>query len=303
MAKKTTLKVAMILTGALALTGCDDTNLPGFLKKNNASGDKTAAAKTTSRTVERDVEAPEVFQMSETGLWDGRPSLGGVWVAHASAKDPERVIIRNESNGKFVIGALFRRERDVPGPRFQVSSDAAEALEMLAGNPANLSVTALRKETIAPEPATEQSPVPAPGTLDGTANGEIKSAKLDDPIAAASAALDRAEGVAGSSSKPAPKPVATAPKPASKPAPKPVTSGSLSKPFIQIGIFSVETNAKNTSEALKRAGMLPTIKPGTTSGKKFWRVIVGPTTNKSERSAVLKKVRGLGFADAYYVSR
>ncbi|WP_424943198.1 SPOR domain-containing protein [Aliiroseovarius crassostreae] len=289
MADKTTLKVALILTGALALAGCDDTNLPGFLKKD-ASATADDGGATTSRTVERDVEAPEVFQMSETGLWDGRPSLGGVWVAHPAAVDPERVIIRNEGNGKFVIGALFRRERDVPGPRFQVSSDAAEALEMLAGNPANLSVTALRKEAVAPEPDTEDAPVPAPGTLAADA---ISEGSLEDPIKAAEAALDRAEGTAVATA-------AAAPKPTPKPTPKP--AGGLSKPFIQIGIFSVETNAKNTAEALKRAGMLPTVKPGSSSGKAFWRVIVGPTTSKSERSSILKKVKDLGFADAYYVT-
>lgn len=292
MADKTTLKVALILTGALTLAGCDDTNLPGFLKKN-ASATANDGRATSSRTVERDVEAPEVFQMSETGLWDGRPSLGGVWVAHPAAIDPERVIIRNEGNGKFVIGALFRRERDVPGPRFQVSSDAAEALEMLAGNPANLSVTALRKETAAPEPDAEDAPVPAPGTL---ATDEISEGSLKDPIKAAEAALDRAEGTAVATAAAAP-----APKPTPMPTPKPTSSGR-GKPFIQIGIFSVETNAKNTAEALKRAGMLPTIKPGTSSGKAFWRVIVGPTTSKSERSSILKKVKDLGFADAYYVT-
>ncbi|UWP90385.1 SPOR domain-containing protein [Aliiroseovarius crassostreae] len=299
MAKKTTLKVAMILTGALTVAGCDDTNLPGFLKKNSSSDGATATAGTTSRTVERDVEAPEVFQMSETGLWDGRPSLGGVWVAHSDAKDPERVIIRNEANGKFVIGALFRRERDVPGPRFQVSSDAAETLGMLAGNPVNLSVTALRKETVQPEPEIDDTPVPAPDALE---SGEISENTLDDPIAAASAALDRAEATAPSGAAAA-KPTA---KPAAKPAAKPVATPSkpsgLAKPYIQIGIFSVETNAKNTAEAMKRAGMLPTIKPGSTSGKSFWRVIVGPTTSSAERSSILKKVRDLGFADAYFVS-
>ena len=87
--------------------------------------------------VERDVEAPEVFQVTEPGLWDGRPSLGGVWVAHPDVTEPERVIVRNEANGKFVIGALFRRERDIPGPRMQASSDAAAALGMLAAERPN----------------------------------------------------------------------------------------------------------------------------------------------------------------------
>jgi hypothetical protein len=63
-----------------------------------------------------DVEAPEVFDITDAGLWDGRPSLGGVWVAHPDATDPERVMIRNTETGSFVIGALFRRERENPGP-------------------------------------------------------------------------------------------------------------------------------------------------------------------------------------------
>ncbi len=293
MAEKTTLKVALILSGVFALTGCNDANLPGFLK-NNKSSETASSTAQSSRTVERDVEAPEVFQMSETGLWDGRPSLGGVWVAHAAAKDPERVIIRNESNGKSVIGALFRRERDVPGPRFQVSSDAAEALGMLAGNPANLSVTALRKEKVAPKAETPAAPVPAPG--------EISQDALGDPIKAAEAALDRAEGAAAATP-----PAKSATKPAAPVKPNTASgmakpANNLAKPYIQIGIFSIENNAKNTAEALKRAGMLPTVKPGNSSGKAFWRVIVGPTTSKSERNAILKKVKDLGFADAYFVT-
>ena len=71
--------------------------------------------------------------MTDQGLWDGRPSLGGVWVAHPDVTEPERVIIRNEANGKFVIGALFRRERELPGPKLQMSSDAAAALERAGG--------------------------------------------------------------------------------------------------------------------------------------------------------------------------
>ena len=70
----------------------------------------TDAPSTVTNLVERDVEAPDVVNISEAGLWDGRPSLGGIWVAHPDAKDPEKVIIRNPQNGKSVIGALFRRE-------------------------------------------------------------------------------------------------------------------------------------------------------------------------------------------------
>lgn len=278
-------KLVAVLGGALALSACEGGQLPSFLQ-NSGSGAETAA-NTTSRTVERDVEAPEVFQVTDKGLWDGRPSLGGVWVAHPDVKDPERVIIRNESNGKFVIGVVYRPERQSPGPKIQVSSDAAEALEMLAGQPADLKVTALKHEEVREETA------PAPDAETGSlaAAPAIAATTLDDPIASAAAALDAAEGVT-------PTPVAAA-TPAAAPA-KP--SSSLSKPFIQIGIFSVQANANNTAEALRGAGMVPTVKSGTMNGKDFWRVIVGPATSSADRSALLNKIKELGFNDAYYVT-
>ncbi|MEP0156659.1 MAG: SPOR domain-containing protein, partial [Pseudophaeobacter sp.] len=118
--------LAVMAVSVLALSACEDGANLGFLKPKPAETAVTGSSRT--QLVERDVEAPDVFQVNEAGLWDGRPSLGGVWVAHPDAKDPERVIIRNTFNGKFVIGALFRREREIPGPRLQISSDAAAAL-------------------------------------------------------------------------------------------------------------------------------------------------------------------------------
>ena len=124
------------------------------------SSDNIVPPEMSRSTPAQDVEAPNVFKMSGKGLWDGRPSLGGVWVAHSSVNDPERVMIRNPGNGKSVVGALFRRERDTPGPSLQVSSDAAEALGMLAGQPVDLSVVALRRQE-APAPApVEATPEP-----------------------------------------------------------------------------------------------------------------------------------------------
>ena len=65
-------------------------------------GGSFGANQQNNYSVERDVEAPEVFRTSEAGFWDGRPSLGGIWVAHPETDIPERVIIRNESNNKFM---------------------------------------------------------------------------------------------------------------------------------------------------------------------------------------------------------
>jgi len=269
------IRIGVLLGSTLLLGACENANLPGFLQRNNDGGAPVAQDGST-RLVQRDVEAPEVFQKTESGLWDGRPSLGGVWIAHPDVSDPERVIIRNEDNGKFVIGALFRRERETPGPKFQASSDAADALGLLAGQPARLSVTALRREDVADETQNGET-LPAPGA--------VSEASLDDPIAAAAAALDAAEGIT---------PAAAA---AAAPA-----SGSLAKPFIQIGIFSVEQNAKNTAAAMRGAGMTASIIPGTTSGKQFWRVVVGPASSSAERAALLKTIKGLGFSDAYFVT-
>nr|WP_255553643.1 SPOR domain-containing protein [Maritimibacter sp. DP1N21-5] len=281
--------------------------MPAFLQGNGdgAGTNTTATAGRSTRSVERDVEAPEIFQVSDKGLWDGRPSLGGVWVAHEDAQNPERVIIRNEDNQTFVVGVLYRPERQQPGPAFQVSSDAAEALDMLAGSPANMSVTALKREDVVEEEDAPDGASPADAPTAATAAAPTVAAEPLDPIAAATEALDRAEGKPGSATSAATVAAATAGVAAPAPTTPPranAPSGALSKAFIQIGIFSVEQNANNTAESLRRAGMVPTIKPGKTSGKDFWRVVVGPAGSTTERAQLLKKIKELGFNDAYFVT-
>lgn len=281
---------------------------------------------TSTRLVERDVERPEVFQAKENGIWAGRPDLGGVWVAYPGVAQPERVIIRNETNGAFVIGTLFDRERENPGPRLLVSSDAASALKIVAGTPTMLSVTALRKEEVpvdppspapveapetkdkaAPEPEAEEKakaetpkatarPKPKPqakpvATAAPSAKANVKNSKIItqtlDPIGAAEAAIARVESDASASAAKA-----------STPAP----ASTLAKPFIQIGIFSEEANAKKAGNALRDSGVVPTIKKGSSSGKSFWRVIVGPAGTSADRAALLDKVKKLGYADSYFVT-
>lgn len=283
------VRMSFVLVASFGLAACDENGqftMPSLTPDAAATGD--AAAPTISNStelVERDVEAPDVFQLTEQGLWDGRPSLGGVWVAHPDATDPERVIIRNSSNGKFVIGALFRRERENPGPSLQVSSDAAEALGLLAGAPASLNVTALRREQAAVAPA-------ATATTDFDEPTEIAATPLD-PIAGAAAAIDAAETAA---------PVA-APTPVAAPAPTPTpTSSALTKPFIQIGIFSIEANARRTAEKLRSDGMSSRVLAQESQGRSFWRVVVGPAPTSTDRAAVLAKVKALGFTDAYFVT-
>ena len=255
-----------ILVAMTVLVGCEGIGPMGLGQGNSASGQTES-----TKLVERDVEAPDVFSVTDKGLWDGRPSLGGVWVAHPDVTDPERVIIRNEANGKFVIGALFRRERDLPGPKLQISSDAAAALNILAGAPAPLNVTALRREEV-----------------DAPVQDSAPEATIEAPAAVT-------EPTAGDVAIKAPKAAATKP-------PTPKTASTLAKPYVQIGIFSIEANANRAANQMRSAGMVPTVKRSEISGKAFWRVVIGPAATKSELNSLLKSIKTEGFSDAYAVS-
>jgi len=271
----------LLITGLLA--GCDEQGQFAFPTANaNKSGSQQAAA--SGPVVERDVEAPEVFSVTDQGLWDGRPSLGGVWVAHPDVTEPERVIIRNQTNGKFVVGALFKRERDIPGPSLQISSDAAASLGILAGAPAKLNVTALRKVQ---EPS-EAPAAPSETATDTTVQAapEVSAAPLDPVTTTATAAIDSA---------------APTPPPAPKPA-APVQSSKLSKPYIQIGIFSIEANAERAAKQMRGAGLAPSVKQSQINGKTFWRVVVGPAATSAEQAKILSTIKAEGFTDAYAVS-
>lgn len=278
-------KLAMGGLLILLLSGCDDAGAFKFqdIFAPRAEATDASAAVPRGAAVEQDVEAPDVFAANEPGLWDGRPSLGGVWVAHPDVTEPERVIIRNTDNGQFVVGALFRRERDIPGPRLQISSDAAQALGVLAGAPTDLDVVALRKEAVAIAPAEEAIDAPA----------QITQTSLD-PIAAAGAAIDTAPDTSADTPAAAP--------PASPVPQSTLPQSNIDKPFIQIGIFSQEANANRAAKQMRGAGLIPTVKQQQLGGKPFWRVIVGPANSTSERGKLLETIKREGFSDAYAVT-
>ena len=198
----------VVLLAAMALVACGERGAV----QSVASADEGSPGTASSPT---DVEAPEVFRVSEPGLWDGRPSLGGIWVAHPDVTDPERVRMVNQSNGQSVVGALFRRERDLPGPALQVSSDAAEALGMLAGAPVTLDVVAMRRiDPPAPEEASA-APEPVAGAVAPAAPEEIATTSLSSNS---------------------------------------VSSG-LRSPFVQLGIFGVEAHARDSAARLSDKGL------------------------------------------------
>ncbi len=309
--------IALLLSTILALAACQPGQNPFARKPADEGGASAATPARSVKLVDTDVEAPEVFQVTDQALWDGRPSLGGVWVASADAVDPERVILRNPANGKFVIGALFKREAFNPGPKLQISSDAADALGILAGQPVQISVTALRREQAAPATDASKPLLDANETVTTTAAagagstaapGGVSTATLG---AVATAAIDKAQGSAptapaitatapaASASTPAPaqeQTSAQAQARAQAQAPAAGTGGTT----IQIGIFSVEANADRAVETLKKAGVNATARKETTQGKTWWSVTA---TGTGDRAALLTKVKGLGFADAYVTGR
>ena len=285
-------RLMMGLAVAAVLSGCQEGKGP-LAAKAPPDGAAQGAAPASSKSVklvDRDVEDPSIFQTTDQALWDGRPSLGGVWVASPDAKDPERVILRNTANGKFVIGALFRRELDNPGPKLQISSDAAAALGLLAGEPGKVSVTALRREEAAKAAPDASKPI-----LDAA---ETVATETLDPIPGAAAAIDRAATKDG---KPTAPPMATMPasgEPVTdSPAPEaPKTSVASGKGgLIQIGIFSVEANAQRASDQLKVAGIAADIRAETAQGKSYWSV-----TARGDKG-LMAKIKQAGFKDAYFL--
>jgi cell division septation protein DedD len=320
------------LTAALAvigvLAGCEDGQNPlaglGSGLSGAAGGSATAAAEGAApagEIIERDVESPSTFSATDEGLWDGRPSLGGVWVAHPDVTGPERVVIRNLATGKETTGALFRREREMPGPRIQVSSDAAAALGMVAGAPAELTVVAIVRErtTVAPPPG--EAIAATPGSIEATPLAASETAAAAVAAVAATpapapTATDRPASrpqpsAAPAAATPAPAPAPAAPTPAAPaPAPAPPAAAPAAPAaqaplaggsFIQVGIFSQESNAEGTASTLRDAGIVPAVREQESNGKTVWRVLVGPVSTASDRAALLEQVRELGFADAYVI--
>ena len=257
-----------------------------FQRNANSGADTSVATQKSVKLVDRDVEAPDVFAVSDTALWDGRPSLGGVWVASPDAVDPERVIMRNPANGKFVIGALFKRERDNPGPSLQISSDAAAALGLLAGQPAQISVTALRREE-APAQVNANAPL-----LDGAETVQTETLGGGEVVGGAVVGTPTSGAVIGSTA-PAPMPaqIDISPVIATNP-PAPMIAPS-SGPYIQSGIFSVEANANRAVTSLTAAGVPAIQRRETAQGKTYWSV------GARGDASVLAKIKAAGFKDAY----
>jgi hypothetical protein len=159
------------------------------------------------------------------------------------------VIIRNDATGETGIGALFRRERENPGPPIRLPSDAADAPGLLSGQPARVTITALRRSEDTPAAAAPATAAAAPATSSPAAGG---------------------------------------------------------KSYSQPGIFSVEANARRAADPVTRAGASAALRKEASKGKLCWSVPAGlaaSAASAANRDDLLQKIKGLGSANACFVSR
>lgn len=76
----------------------------------------------------------------------------------------------------------------------------------------------------------------------------------------------------------------------------------MTKPYIQIGTFSVEANANSAADRLRKNGMAADVLSAKSGDKNVWRVVVGPAATRADRKALLQDVKDLGFQDAFTAS-
>jgi hypothetical protein len=216
------------------------------------------------------------------------------------------VIIRNDATGETVIGALFRQERENPGPPIRISPDAADAPGLLAGQPARVTITALRR-------AADKPAVAAPATAAAGPAKAGKAAKTTpqaEPAAVETGALHTGDVAAAIDKADARTPVMdpdamaqAAPAASTAAAPAASSPAAGGKSYSQPGIFSAEANARRAADTVTRAGASAALRKEASKGKPCWSGDAGPAASAADRDALMKKIKGLGSADACFVSR
>ena len=224
-------KFFLILSLVNTIAGCNP-----LINKSNSAKD------TANVTLD---EKPEILDISASVIWDGDQTLGGNWISHPGVASPERVLIKNISNGKSIVGAVFQQTKKTKTGSALISSDAAKALDIAQNEKTKVQIVAVR--------APESSDPPRVISESKTANN---------------APLEKI----------------------------------ASKPFIQVGIFGVQNNAKKAKDQMLNLNLPVNILDFQIKEKPYWRVVVGPASTSDSRKNMLKAIKSAGFTDAYYVS-
>lgn len=269
---------------ALALAGCEE----GL---SLAASDTPVSTGSTVETIEIDVTAPEAFSITDKALWDGRPTFGGVWIAYPDIEKPERVRIRNDATGKEVIGALYKRERDFPGPKIELSADAAAALGVLAGTPVELTIVALRRKTVEVEVEVEEinmtTPVRRPVAEPAAAPAPVEEPEVVLPT------LEVAPVV----TPPATPVISSEIEETALPPVGPDAEGSGI--YLQAATLQSKSRAEAVIAKLVTAGLDAEIRERQVSSKTLYRIVVGPANSPEALEIMMGIVKELGYKDAF----
>ena len=150
------VRTTTAICAVLAVTACEVPEGP-----QAATPTQNIVDRAVEPTAQRDgaTPRPDLFALRTLAAWDGRPSLGGAWIAHPDVESAERASITEISTGRAITAALFRRDPSIPGPPFQLSADAAQQLGVTPGVPVEVEVVALRFDATAPAQITAQDVV------------------------------------------------------------------------------------------------------------------------------------------------
>ena len=124
-------KVIFLITFATTVISCGSFNNKARLSNNKAEINFH--------------EKPKILDISATVIWDGSQTLGGNWVSHPNIKSPERVLIKNTTNGKSVVGAVFQQTKNFNKGLAAISSDAAKALSISKNKETEIHIVAVRE--------------------------------------------------------------------------------------------------------------------------------------------------------------
>ena len=135
----------------------------------------TNKAKSTTNTANLSLdEKPEILDISASVIWDGEQTLGGNWISHPKVDSPERVLIKNISNDKSIVGAIFQQTKKMETETAVISSDAARALGISKNNQTKVQIIAVRvNEGTSPTLKIASS---------DTANNAVIETKLSKPF-------------------------------------------------------------------------------------------------------------------------
>jgi hypothetical protein len=88
---------------------------------------------------------PAILDISTAVIWDGEQTLGGNWISHPNVDSPERVLIKNISNGRSIVGAIFQQTKKAKTETAVISSDAARALDIGQNKQTKVQIIAVRE--------------------------------------------------------------------------------------------------------------------------------------------------------------